>query len=70
METSNAFKNLSLMVKMMDYLVQLQTDRDMWQSNFRSFYADVSEQINFENWERLKLDVVEYGKLLNNKDGE
>lgn len=70
METSNAFKNLSSMVEMVDYLVQLQTSRDMWKSNFINFYSDVSEQINFENWERLKLDVVEYGKLIDNKDGE
>lgn len=28
METSNAFKNLSSMVEMIDYLVQLQKERD------------------------------------------
>lgn len=28
METSNAFKNLSSMVEMVDYLAQLQRDRD------------------------------------------
>jgi hypothetical protein len=28
METSNAFKNLSSMVEMVDYIVQLQADRD------------------------------------------
>jgi hypothetical protein len=28
METSNAFKNLSSMVEMVDYLVQLQAERD------------------------------------------
>ena len=70
METSNAFKNLSSMVEMVDYLAQLQNNRDMWKSNFRDFYADVSEQIKFENWERLKKDVAEYGKLLEEKDGE
>lgn len=70
METSNAFKNLSSMVEMVDYLTQLQKDRDMWKSNFRDFYADVHEQIHFENWEKLKLDVAEYRKLLDDKEGK
>lgn len=70
METLNAFQHLSSMTEMIDYLVKLQADRDMWKSNFRDFFADVNEQIHFENWERLKSDVAEYRKLLDGEAGK
>jgi hypothetical protein len=70
MGTLNSFEKLSSMVEMVDYLVKLQADRDMWKSNFRDFYADVSEQIDFENWEQLKKDVAQYKQLLDTDEGK
>jgi hypothetical protein len=70
MEQSNALKNLSSMVEMVDYLVQLHADRDKWKSYFRDFYADVNEQIAFENWDKLKFDVEQYRKLWDGEAGK